>query len=69
LPTVDPAHHPHFQPILYAASLIIPVVNLGQNGSWNTAGGSQWIAAILIAMGWILATAVVAAITRVLTRD
>jgi hypothetical protein len=66
---VDPVHHPHFQPILYAASLIIPVVNLGQNGSWNTAGGSQWIAAILIAMGWILATAVVAAITRVLTRD
>jgi hypothetical protein len=66
---VDPAHHPHFQPILYAASLIVPVVNLGENDAWNNSGLPQWVAAFLIAMGWILATAVVAAITRVLTRN
>jgi hypothetical protein len=66
---VDPAHHPYFQPVLYAASLIIPVVNLGENDAWNNSGLPQWVAAFLIAMGWILATAVVAAITRVLTRN
>jgi hypothetical protein len=66
---VDPANHPHFQSVLYTASLIIPVVNLGENGAWNNSGLAQWIAALLIAMGWILATAVVAGATRVLTRN
>jgi hypothetical protein len=65
---LNPAQHPHYQPVLYTANLLIPIVNLGQGNTWAPAGAAQWVAAALIAMGWILATAVVAGITRVLTR-
>ena len=64
----DPAHHPHYQPVLYAADLVIPVVNFGQSGAWLPTGAGQWVAAGLTAFGWIFATAVVAGVTRVLTR-
>jgi hypothetical protein len=65
---IDPSHHPHYQPILYTADLVIPVVNLGQAGAWNPTGVAQWVAAALTASGWILATAVIAGMTRVLAR-
>ena len=65
---LDPTQHPHYQPVLYAADQLIPVVNLGQAGIWAPAGAAQWVAAALVALGWILVTAVVAGITRVLTR-
>jgi hypothetical protein len=65
---LNPAHHPQFQPILYAASLVIPIVNLGQGGIWELTPADQWAAATLTALGWIFATAAVAGITRVLTR-
>jgi hypothetical protein len=64
----DPAHHPHYQPVLYAADLVIPVVNFGQSGAWLPTGAGQWVAAGLTAFGWIFATAVVAGVARVLTR-
>lgn len=64
---LDPVQHPHFQPLLYAADLVIPIVHLGQADTWAPAGAAQWVAAALIALGWLLATAVVAGITRVLT--
>jgi hypothetical protein len=67
-PPLDPTEHPHFQPILYVAGQVIPLVNIGQSSVWNPSGASQWIAFILVIFGWILITAVVAGITRVLTR-
>jgi hypothetical protein len=67
---LDLASHPHYQPVLYAADLVIPIVNFGQADTWApTTGTAQWVAGILVALGWILATAVVAGITRVLTRS
>ena len=65
---LDPAHHPPFEPILYAASLLIPLVNLGQANTWQLTGAGQWVSAILTGLGWIFATAAVAGVTRVLTR-
>jgi hypothetical protein len=65
---LDPTQHPHYQPVLYAADLLIPLANLGQSDLWAPAGAAQWVAAALVALGWILATAVVAWITRALTR-
>jgi hypothetical protein len=65
--SLDPAMHPHYQPVLYTAELLIPIVNLGQS-NWAPAGASQWISVALIGLGWILVTAVVAGVTRVLTR-
>lgn len=37
--------------------------------AWNPQGIYQWLAYALIAAGWILATALIAGITRVLTRN
>lgn len=65
--SLDPAIHPHYQPVLYTAELLIPIVNLGQS-NWAPAGASQLISVVLIGLGWILVTSVVAGVTRVLTR-
>ena len=54
--------------MLYTADLLIPLVNLGQSNVWAPTGASQWAAAALVGLGWVLVTAVVAGITRVLAR-
>lgn len=43
-------------------------MNLGQEAAWSPHGPGQIIAYGLIVAGWILATAVVAGITRQLVR-
>ena len=65
---INPAQHPHYQPVLYTADLLIPLVNLGQSNLWAPRGAAQWVAAALVGLGWVLVTAVVAGITRVLAR-
>lgn len=52
----------------YTLDLILPVVNLGQQNSWNPQGPGQAVADALIIGGWVLATALIAGITRVLVR-
>ena len=65
---LDPTQHPHYQPVLYTADQLIPVVNLSQANVWAPDGISQWITFALVVLGWILATAIVAGVTRVLAR-
>lgn len=58
-----------FHPTLYVLDLLLPIISFGQqNMWWSGGGGGQWIAAILILTGWVLSIAMVAGITRVLTR-
>ncbi|MFJ8232042.1 oxidoreductase [Streptomyces sp. NPDC094448] len=63
-----PGEHPDFNAALYALDLLVPVINLGQEGYWKLAGHWQWTAAGLILLGWILATTVAAGATRLLSR-
>ena len=65
---INPAQHPHYQPVLYTADLLIPLVNLGQSNVWAPTGAAHWAAAALVGLGWVLVTAVVAGITLVLAR-
>jgi hypothetical protein len=65
---LNPARHPPFQPFLYTAKLVIPLVSFGQDATWVLGTTAQWVAAILTSLGWIFATAAVAGVTRVLTR-
>ena len=65
---LDPAQHPHYQPVLYTADQLIPLVNLSQANVWAPGGISQWITFVLVVLGWVLATAIVAGVTRVLAR-
>ncbi|MGA6172204.1 oxidoreductase [Streptomyces sp. NPDC012600] len=59
---------PLWNPALYALDLLIPVINLGQDGYWRMEGGWQWAAACLVLVGWILATTVAAGASRLLRR-
>ncbi|MFS8544209.1 MAG: M48 family metallopeptidase [Limnochordales bacterium] len=65
---IKPGEHPHYHPVLYAADVLLPIINLGQESAFKHQGLGQWVASVLILLGWVLATAVVAGVTRVLTR-
>lgn len=60
---------PQFSPFLYTLDLLIPIVGFGQRNAFNPLGWHHWLAAALIAAGWILATTIAAGITRVLSRQ
>lgn len=60
---------PHFNPFVYTLDLLIPVGLFGQRDAWNPSGTEQWLGVALVTAGWILATALVAGVTRVLNRD
>ncbi|MZD06743.1 oxidoreductase [Streptomyces sp. SID5785] len=60
---------PPFHPVAYALDLLIPVGGLGQRDVWHWA--QPWLQNLaygLIAVGWVLTTAVVAGVTRTLNR-
>ncbi|MFE6133333.1 oxidoreductase, partial [Streptomyces sp. NPDC056437] len=70
---VEPApiksgEHPEWNAPLYALDLLVPVINLGQDGYWLLDGRWQWAAAALVLLGWILATTVAAGASRLLRR-
>ncbi|UUN26359.1 oxidoreductase [Streptomyces sp. FIT100] len=66
---IKPDEHPEWNPSLFALDLLIPVINLGQDGYWRLQGNWQWAAAALILLGWILATTVAAGASRLLRRS
>ncbi|MGW0392381.1 oxidoreductase [Streptomyces sp. NPDC003042] len=65
---IKAGEHPEWNPALYALDLLLPVINLGQEGHWKMTGGWQWGAAALVILGWILATTVAAGASRLLRR-
>lgn len=67
-PRIDADQTPSWNPWIFAADTLLPIVNLGQDGYWRMAGESQWIAAALVAGGWILATTAAAGAARILKR-
>ncbi len=67
-PPLKPGELPHFNAVIYALDLLLPIVDLGQQSAFNPAGAMQWLSYGLIAAGWVLATTVVAGAARVLGR-
>ncbi|HXT43222.1 MAG TPA: hypothetical protein VN748_03785 [Pseudonocardiaceae bacterium] len=65
---LDSGQNPSWQPVIYTADLLVPVVNLGQDGLWRTSGASAWVASALTAVGWLLLSTGAAGATRILTR-
>src|SRR6185312_7093977 len=65
---VDDGQHPVFDPWIFAADTLLPIVHLVQDGYWRLAGPSQWIATALDVVGWILATTAAAGAARILKR-
>lgn len=58
-----------FSPILYAVDVTVPVVDIGQQGSWAPSGWLRWVSLFLVVSGYALVTAVVAAAAGLLNRD
>ncbi|MEV7420351.1 oxidoreductase [Streptomyces sp. NPDC089919] len=67
-PAIKADEHPEWNPVLYALDLLVPVIDLGQEGYWRLEGGWQWVSAALVMLGWILATTVAAGASRLLRR-
>ncbi|MFF2660774.1 oxidoreductase [Kitasatospora sp. NPDC058032] len=58
-----------FSPLVYTLDLLIPIGGLGQRTAWYWTGAQQWFGYSLIALGWLLTTAVLAGISRTLNRS
>jgi hypothetical protein len=65
---IDPQTQPVFNGTLFALDTLLPIVDVGQDGLWKTSGASQWIAAALTLVGWVLASTAAAGAARVLKR-
>ncbi|WP_367133944.1 hypothetical protein [Saccharothrix sp. HUAS TT1] len=68
MPKLNDDESPSWNAWLLSMDLLIPIVDLGQDGKWRFAGASQWISSTLIAVGWILASTAAAGAARVLKR-
>ncbi|MEU9283933.1 oxidoreductase [Streptomyces sp. NPDC048275] len=68
-PPIKDGEHPPWNASLFALDLLLPVIDLGQVGFWQLNGGWQWLSAVVILLGWILATTVAAGATRMLRRS
>ncbi|MGK5640058.1 oxidoreductase [Streptomyces sp. URMC 126] len=70
LPPVKPQEgSPTWNAALYTLDLLLPVVDLGQGAAWKTSGTGQWLATVLVLVGWVLATTVAAGASRLLRRQ
>ncbi|MEU3057001.1 oxidoreductase [Streptomyces griseus] len=58
-----------FNPTVYTIDLLFPIGDFGQRSAWHWTGATQWLAYLLIAIGWLLTTAVVAGVSRTLNRN
>ncbi|MCB5179344.1 oxidoreductase [Streptomyces antimicrobicus] len=65
---IKPGESPEWNPTLFALDLLLPVVDLGQQGFWRLTGPWQWAGSALVMLGWILATTVAAGASRLLRR-
>ncbi|MCX5008852.1 membrane-associated oxidoreductase [Streptomyces sp. NBC_00638] len=57
-----------FNPVIFTLDVLLPVIGLGQGTAFTPTPGTQWLAYVLTASGWILATTIVTGVTRSLNR-
>ena len=65
-----------FNPLSYAADLVVPVLDLGQTGAWapskdrgNWGWGLWWARGWFEAFGWIVTALGAAAVTGIMQRE
>ena len=68
-PRLPTASGPSFNPVAYAVDVVLPILDLGQEKAFLTSGVAQWITWVAALAGWVLATTVIAAISRILIRQ
>ncbi len=60
---------PDFNPVFYTLDLLLPIIDFGQQSAFAPQGWLQWLSYTLIITGWILATTIVAGVTRAVSRQ
>ncbi|MEU7413758.1 membrane-associated oxidoreductase [Streptomyces sp. NPDC042638] len=60
---------PPFSPVFYTLDLLLPVISFGQDSAFAPHGWYQLLAYVLVLTGWILATTVIAGVTRTVSRQ
>jgi len=68
-PPVDQATSPPFNSLVYTINLLLPAGQFVQPDQWNLNGPERWFAYSLVGTGWLLASTVIAGVTRVLNRS
>jgi hypothetical protein len=58
-----------FDAVMYTFDLLLPISAFGLREAFIPVGSTRWLAYGLTAAGWLLATALLAGITRALRRD
>ncbi|WP_344467884.1 hypothetical protein [Kitasatospora kazusensis] len=66
---VSTEDHSVFNPVLFAADHLIPVIRFGQPEVWQYHGAAAVVTVVLTVLGWTLGIAIAAAATRTLTRS
>ena len=65
---VHPADRPVFNPVLYTADQLIPLIHFGTGDTWQPQGAALAVATALTVFGWVLSIAIAAGATRALSR-
>ncbi|MFC9749839.1 translocation/assembly module TamB domain-containing protein [Streptomyces niveus] len=61
---------PDFNPVFYSLDLLLPIIDFGQERAFTPEGGwHQGLSYVLIITGWILATTIIAGVTRAVSRQ
>ncbi|WP_327319177.1 membrane-associated oxidoreductase [Streptomyces sp. NBC_01235] len=68
-PALKAGEAPQFNPVFYTLDLLLPVISFGQEDAFAPTGWYQTLSYVLIVTGWILATTVVAGVTRTVSRQ
>ncbi|WP_431903538.1 oxidoreductase [Amycolatopsis thermoflava] len=58
-----------WNPFLYTADLLVPIVDFGNKGRWYMHDLDKWVSNGFTAMGWVLATTVAAGAGRMIRRE
>jgi hypothetical protein len=66
---INAGRAPAFSSLAYTINILLPFGQFAQSNSWTPVGTSRWFAYALVGAGWLLATAVIAGVTRVLNRS
>ncbi|MFC6882316.1 MULTISPECIES: membrane-associated oxidoreductase [Actinomadura] len=66
---LKPGEAPDFNPVFYTLDLLLPIIDFGQEKAFKPRGWHQWLAYLLVVLGWVLATTIVAGVTRAVSRQ
>lgn len=66
---IDPLQHPRWDPFLYVLDLLVPLVDLGHEKTWDPVGADKAVMIGLLLSGWVFATTLIAAAGRALRRS